>query len=97
MSPLDPKTVNYLRELMGLTSVCIFMALEIVFSSSSSKKMSSLWKHGVYSSALQKSVTHYLIYLLVIPLLFSSLPSVIPFLPLAMFSPKENISSAEYD
>lgn len=54
MSPLDPKIVNCLRELMGLKSVCIFMALEIVFSSSSSKKnvwsMETVFIHQHYKN-----------------------------------------------
>lgn len=92
-SPLDPKTLTYLRKMMALKSVCIFKALEIAFSSSDLKKKCLVYgKIWIYSSALQKSVIHYMSCLLVVPFLLSLPPSVAWFLPLSMFSPKENSS-----
>lgn len=104
-SPMDLKTLIYLRKMMDLKSVCIFKALEIAFSFSDFKK-TNLFVYGkiwIYSSTLQKSITHYLNCLLVIPSLLSLPPSMAWFLPLSMFSPKENSSgtwvleNAKYD
>lgn len=76
--------------MMALKSVCIFKALEIACSFSDLKKMFVYGKIWIYSSTLQKSVTHYMSCLLVIPFLLFLPPSMAWFLPLSMFFPKEN-------